>query len=407
MEQQPHAPGAAAEVVRIERWPSEGPLYGGVVVASLVLWGLLVISLIGFAYAVLIGAFFFLAHVGFVAHVRGNGVRLGPDQFPELHARVVELSQRAGLKRVPEAYVVQAGGSLNALATRFLGSSVIVLFSELVDACGDDHAARDMVVGHELGHLAAGHLDGRWFLLPGLLFPFLGSAYSQACEYTCDRYGAALCGDPRGALTGLGVLAAGGSHGRRVDFRALARQRETLDTGWMTLGRWLMTHPPLCLRVAALEPALAEGLPPSTRGTLRAVAILGVFLLLPGLGLAVFGAIFVSRLQSTIEETRATAFEEPIGFQPPADVDAASARARGDLNALAEIARAHRDQTGNPPADQQALDAAWQSRHGSEPPVDPFDGFAYGYQVDDRGFLVWSSGADGESGTADDIAVEE
>ena len=29
----------------------------------------------------------------------------------------------------------------------------------LLDACGDDTAARDMVIGHEIGHLKAGHLD--------------------------------------------------------------------------------------------------------------------------------------------------------------------------------------------------------------------------------------------------------
>jgi Zn-dependent protease with chaperone function len=392
----------------IQRWPSELPLRAGVILASLVLWAVLALSVIGFAYALMIGAFLFLAHVAFVAHVRGNGVRLGADQFPRLHARVEELALRSGLKRVPEAYLMQAGGSLNALATRFLGSGVIVLFSDLVDACGEDQAALDMVVGHELGHLAAGHLVARGLLFPGMLVPFLGPAYSQACEYTCDRYGAALCGDAGAALKGLGILAAGGAHGRRLDFAALARQREALDTGWMTLGRWLMSHPPLCLRVAALEPSLAADLPASNRGPVRAVVIAAGLLVLPAIGVAVFGALFARQLQTALHQARfgsALAADAP-SFDPPADIEAAAARARSDLAAMAEVAREHREETGAPPVDGAALVDAWRARHGGSPPVDPFDGFSYGYSVTRDRFLLWSSGPDGESGSDDDIEVE-
>ena len=225
--------------VEVERWPSELPLFVLVLVASLGLWLLLALTILALVYALLIGVVLFFAHVAFVTHLRGSAVKIGPEQFAELHARVVELSRRAGLARAPDAYLLQAGGSLNALATKLFRGRIIVLFSELLEACGDDHAARDLVIGHELGHLRSGHLDWHLLIAPGMLVPFLGAAYSRAREFTCDRWGAALCGDRAGATRGLAILAAGGLHGPRVNLRSFVEQQRDLDTGWMTLGRWL------------------------------------------------------------------------------------------------------------------------------------------------------------------------
>ena len=50
-------------------------------------------------------------------------MRLGPDQFPDLHARVVELSQRAGLKETPEAYLLQGMARYNQKEFRAARSS--------------------------------------------------------------------------------------------------------------------------------------------------------------------------------------------------------------------------------------------------------------------------------------------
>ena len=98
-------------LVRVERWPTELPLLVLVVLAAAGVWALLALSIFGIVYAALIAVFLFLGHVGFVAYVRGSAVRIGPDQLPELDARVRELSARAGLATPPAAYVLQAGGS--------------------------------------------------------------------------------------------------------------------------------------------------------------------------------------------------------------------------------------------------------------------------------------------------------
>jgi Zn-dependent protease with chaperone function len=393
----------SVEPVSVERWPTELPLLAFVTVAAAAIWILLFVSIIGFMYGLFIGAFFFLSHLGFVAHVRGSAVRLSPEQFPDLHARVEELAARAGLKRVPETYIMQAGGALNALATKFLRSHMLVLFSDLLEACGDNTAARDMIVGHELGHLKAGHLRWRWFLLPGFFVPFLGMAYSRAREYTCDRYGAALCGDRDAALVGLGILAAGGSHGHRVNIAALARQREHLDTGWMTIGTWLGTHPPLAHRIVALQPALSAGAPPLVKGPLRAIGILasvGV--------IAVFGAAFgVKKFLPVIQQAlRQAQPRPPEGVTPvPAEqVEAATRTANDDLRRLADVVKQYVNDTGKLPEDADHLYDLWERAHPDEPElVDPFDGLLYGYVVKSGRYQLWSTGPDAVSGTEDDI----
>ena len=390
--------------VQVERWPTEIPLLVLVALSAAAIWILLAVSIIGAVYAAMLGAFFFFGHVAFIAYVRGNAVKLGPEQFPQLHDRVRALAARVGLRRVPDAYIMQAGGSLNALATKFFRSDFIVLFSDLLDACGDNTQARDMIVAHELGHLKAGHLRGMWFLLPGMIVPFLGTAWSRAREYTADRYGFVVCEDKASAMVGLSILAAGGKHGPRVNLRALAAQRGDLDTGLMTLGHWLATHPPLTHRVVALDPQILPGMRVGQRGAARALV-----------GLMLFGALVaatiifvIGKILPTFREAmeQAQAAARPAG-QPmsPEQQEAYEALAMNGMRQLAAFLDAHRVHSPLP-ADPNTLNQLWLETKGEEDfPFDPFDGMWYGYQVDGDDYVLWSLGADPVS-VEDDIIYD-
>lgn len=199
------------------------------------------------------------AHALLLARITGNAVRIGPDQLPDLHRRVERASRRLGLASPPEAYVVQSGGMLNAFATKFFSRRFIVLYSDLVDACEDlarpDGAPDevDFVVGHEIGHLAAGHLAWNAFLWPARLVPWLGAAYSRACEYTCDACGHAVVGDLQVSSRALAVLAAGGRLAKRVNLDAFSQQRHETGGFWMAVEEVNASHPYLSKRVAALR----------------------------------------------------------------------------------------------------------------------------------------------------------
>jgi len=70
--------------VVVERHPAEIPLLILVILASISIWILMAVSLVGIIYALLIGVFIYIGHIGFIAYLRGSAVRIGPDQFSDI-----------------------------------------------------------------------------------------------------------------------------------------------------------------------------------------------------------------------------------------------------------------------------------------------------------------------------------
>ena len=383
--------------IRVSRWPTERPLLILSALASAGLWFMFFRSIPSLASIGMWGAFMGLMNIAFVAVIRGSAVRLGPEQFPELHARVEELARRIGLRRTPDVYLMQQNGTLNAFATRFLRLHMVVLLSDLLEACGDNLAARDMIIGHELGHIRAGHLRGRWLLMPASFVPFLGSALSRAREYTCDRYGCAAAGDRDAALLGLAILSAGGRYGPHVNHAALIRQRHDLRSAWLLIGEWLGSHPPLSKRAWALAPELEATAAAPVRFRLRRLrAALAVVVVV----VAGTGALSAYLPQLMKKGTHAS---EPK--RPSADKIDQVDRDLKRLKAFIEGERNH----GRPlPWDDWDLYARWEAAHPDErDPLDPFSGgYWYGYQWHGDSYRLWSEGPDGESRTADDIVLD-
>jgi Zn-dependent protease with chaperone function len=184
-----------------------------------------------------------------VGYIRGNAIKLGPHQFPEIHQVVMSQSQALGLSRIPDVFLLQQGGLLNAFATRFMGSDYVVLYSDLMEeAYEKNQETVDFVIAHELGHIKRNHILKRIIILPAMMVPFLGYAYSRACEYTCDSIGASL--SPTGVRSGLLVLAAGKRLYRQVDAHYFIEQRYTESGFWTWFAEKLSTHPHLTKRLA-------------------------------------------------------------------------------------------------------------------------------------------------------------
>jgi Zn-dependent protease with chaperone function len=307
-------PEFQGNIASIRRWGSEPFLFATVLALSIALWVLFAVSVVGLVYALLFAVFLFVSHIVFIAHLRGSAVRIGPEQFPDLHHRIAELAFRVGLKNPPDAYLMQAGGSLNAFAAKLFRSNFIVLYSDLLEACGNNTGARDMIIGHELGHIRAGHLRFSWLLLPGMFFPLIGSAYSQAREYTCDRYGAAACGGGQDMLLGLAILSAGAKYGPLINVKAFADQRGDLNTGFITIGKWLSTHPPLSERMVALHSALAlDGRKPHWKGRIRAIAIILSVIVVFCLGTFVLGKRISEAIKNAQKSTQSVPKHQDSG----------------------------------------------------------------------------------------------
>lgn len=307
------------------RTDKEKRLYQIARVISIILWILTAVSIFGAIYGVLIAAAIAAGQALFLAHVTGNGVRIGPTQMPELWRRVEAASQKLGMAKPPEAYVMQAGGVLNAFATHFFARQFIIIYSSLVDTCEasrpslEDHNSRatelDFVIAHELGHIACGHLN--WLLLPARIIPLLGSAYSRACEYTCDACGHAVVDDLEISSRALAILAGGRVVGSLMSLDAFVEQRSTTGTFWMAVYELNASHPYLSKRVAALREKAQTGAAPvfaRNRASYPLAPFFGIFVggasagaLMVVMMIGVMAAVAIPAFSKYVERSKAIA----------------------------------------------------------------------------------------------------
>ena len=205
-------------------------------------------------YGVIFALAYWIGSAAYRATAFGNMILLSPQQLPALHAMVVEGARELGLNPPPKAFLYNSNGLLNAFARRLLGGRYVFLTSALVEVESDEQIR--FVIGHELGHHAAGHLSAwRNFLrLPAYLIPFLQPAYSRAREYTSDRIGARLMRDAAVPQSALMMLGCGcGRVNRSLSCEAFMAQEKMVPPvfGWLT--EIVRSHPRLTRRLAALR----------------------------------------------------------------------------------------------------------------------------------------------------------
>jgi Zn-dependent protease with chaperone function len=239
---------------------NEERLFRMMLVWSVLIWGVLVVGTFGLALVYFLFAFLFYCVVqsALVSYIKGNGVRITEEQFPDLKQQIAACCRKLGLDEEPQAYLMQMGGMLNAFATRFLGRHFIVLYSDVVDGLAHNPDALNFYIGHEIGHIKRKHLSWATFLMPAAALPLIGPAYSRAREYTCDRHGLAACDNPQNAEHGLAVLAAGGKRARTMNHRAYVDQSRQTEGFWMSFHELVGDYPWLVKRMAAVR-ALAAG----------------------------------------------------------------------------------------------------------------------------------------------------
>jgi len=202
------------------------------------------------------------------AQLLGNGLRLGPRQLPDVYEHVRAGARLLGV-REPEVFVRQ-DPVLNAFTIGAHDSHVIVLHSSLVESL--DPAELRYIVGHELGHIRAGHVvyGSIAQLLAGgvswIFAPITGPAvvalnsWSRNAERSADRAGLLLCGDLGASIKALLKLAVGPALADRVDVRSYLDQRADIRGFQATIAEWMQSHPFLVERVGGLlQYAYGEG----------------------------------------------------------------------------------------------------------------------------------------------------
>lgn len=211
-------------------------------------------SIIGLSILVGLLIFSFFLHGIMMGHIRTNGVKLSPAQFPEIYLKVEDLCAKMDLKRVPEVYVMQSGGVLNAFATRFFRKNMVVVYSEIFDLIEEGcEEELTFILAHELAHIKRNHLGKMAFIFPSMWIPGLAEMYLRACEFTCDRYAAYYSGNPGAAKTSLAMLAIGKKTFYRVNQQEYMDQINQEKGFFVWLSEILSTHPPLPKRIHEIE----------------------------------------------------------------------------------------------------------------------------------------------------------
>lgn len=203
----------------------------------------------------------YLGRGALYASLRTNGVKITPTQFPDAHRMVVEAAARFDMPKVPDAYVVLGNGQLNAFAAGHGFRRFVAVNSDLFEIGGRarEPDALAFIIGHEVGHIAAGHTSyWRWlgmYLVPYL--PILGSSLQRAQEYTADNHG--YCYRHTGASPAMRTLAAGKYLNVLVGFDEMA-DRAAVEGGffvWLVNG--ISSHPVLTWRMWALRDRSSHG----------------------------------------------------------------------------------------------------------------------------------------------------
>ena len=210
-----------------------------------------------YIYGGIILIFLFVSHGLLIGHTKGSGVKVTTKQFPEIYSILKSQVEELKMHKIPDLFILQKGGILNAFATRFMWSNYIVLYSDIVEAGYEGNMSTvEFILGHEMGHIKRGHLIKRKLLFISAIVPFLNSAYSRGCEYTCDSIGACL--GPGGELNGMLTLAAGKKLYKNVNDGEFVKQIQTEDGFWTWFAEKTAYHPTLAKRVKELQ-GIIEG----------------------------------------------------------------------------------------------------------------------------------------------------
>ena len=224
------------------------------VITSILVYFAMIISIVGIVFLAVLFLFYWFIHNLTMVNIRKNGVKISERQFPAFYAQAAAVAEQMNLKEVPDIYVMQSGGILNAFATKFGLKNMVVLYSD-VFALIEEQGEKEVlyILAHEFAHIKRKHVGNGWLLMPGLAFPFLGTAYSPACEYTCDRYGAYYSQSYESAKNALVILAIGPQLYRQVDHSVFMQQIATESGIFSWIDEIMSTHPNLPRRMHELS----------------------------------------------------------------------------------------------------------------------------------------------------------
>ena len=223
-------------------------------------WLLLLIATVGsiILWALPFALVLWLTGLYFKAVIYGDSVKVTAKQYPEIHKLIVEHSQKLSLVNVPEVFIYNGSGLVNAFAVKYLSTKYVILMSDLVDLMLKRNRIDElsMIIGHELGHHAAGHTNP-WknlLLKPATFIPLLGAAYGRACELTADRVGYEVTRNLHASQNALVSIALGSeSLANETNIEEFLLQENEIPELMGFIHKIFSTHPRMTRRVIEIS----------------------------------------------------------------------------------------------------------------------------------------------------------
>ena len=219
----------------------------------------------------------FLGEPGVRMFFQANAVRVGPTQFPRVHAAHLRACRALDLTDIPELFVSQTPF---ANAGAFGMDHPFIVLNSGVLALLDDEELQG-VLGHELGHVLSEHalyrtileilltvgMRGLPFLTGVAIFPIQIALleWSRKSELSCDRAGLLANQNPIACMRTFLKMAGGGTTGE-TDVNAFliqAREYEENESVGALITKILnslgRSHPFHTLRAANLQRWIESG----------------------------------------------------------------------------------------------------------------------------------------------------
>ncbi|MCK4937827.1 MAG: M48 family metallopeptidase [Methanosarcinales archaeon] len=245
------------------RHPKEQVYLGAAAVVGVLIWLILLVATLGtiIFWAIPVAISLWITGQFFKAQLFGNSVKVSENQYPEIYNIVKECSKCLNISAIPDVFIVNSSGTTNAIAIRLLSKKYVLLYSELIDLMilkkqGIGMDELKMIIGHELAHHAAGHISPlkNILLFPAMFIPFLGNAYSRACELTADRIGAAFTQDMEASKRALVALACGSDAlADQTNIESFLQQEKDVPSIAGFISELYSSHPRMTMRIKELQ----------------------------------------------------------------------------------------------------------------------------------------------------------
>lgn len=223
-------------------------------IVSIIIYVSLLFYLEGLGVLLLLTAISLFSNGLMIARIRTNGVRLSANQFPEVYNKVVELCNSMEIQSIPEVYVIESGGILNAFAAKSFRKNIVILYSDIFDLINtENNDELSFIIAHELAHIKRRHVAKHLFILPAMWIPSLGNAYLRACEYTSDRIAAYYINNSEASMNALTILAIGKTLFNKVNRDEYLLQHSKNKGLFNKLAEKSSTHPSLPKRIYEIK----------------------------------------------------------------------------------------------------------------------------------------------------------